>query len=377
MTKHRNIILVAGLVALTSFFILEKSSQPKSITSSTSAKSLRLVGNVISLIRDDYVDPPDPANTMEGAFRGLVNNLDIRSSYLDGETIAKFERLKTGRLPETGMTLYKKFGAFPVVIGLKSGLPAEKAGIKLGDSISMIEDRSTLMMSMTEVNLRLYGEDESPVNLNLLKTEGQEEIKVDRVLEDPARFTFTAADETGGILRLNHLFPPLVDEIKSRVLSSLNDRSRPLILDIRNCSDGDFEETRRLINLFLQADRIGYFEERGGGTQEISCPEPPTHPDLPLIVWTNPATMGPAEMIAGVLKGHQRAKLVGTPTLGLAAKQRFFPLEDGSGILLTVSVFQLSTDKKLWQEGVQPDIEIESTEMNTALLLDESRKLFR
>ncbi len=377
MTKKRNIILLAGLVALSSFFILEKSSQPKSISRSTPAKSLRLVGNVISLIRDDYVDPPDPSDTMEGAFRGLVNNLDIRSSYLDGETIDTLQRLKSGPLPETGMLLYKKFGAFPVVIGVKPGSPAESAGIKLGDSISMIENRSTLMMSMTEANLRLYGKDENPVKLTFLKTEGQEELQVDRLLENPAALSYSPAEGTNGILKLNHIFSPLVDEIRSRVLSVLDDPSRALILDVRDCYDGDYEEARRLINLFLQAEPAGFFEKRGGGLEEIDCPADPDHPDLPLIIWTNQATIGPAEMIAGVLKDHQRAKLVGTPTLGLAAKQRFFPLEDGSGVLLTVSVFQLSADNKLWLEGVKPDRKIESDDMNAAFLLDESRKLLR
>lgn len=376
MSKHRSIILLAGLAALASFFILEKSSQSNSITQSPSAKSLRLVGNVISLIRDDYVDPPDPSNTMEGAFRGLVNDLDIRSSYLDSNCISKLDRLKSGRLPETGMFLYKKFGAFPAVIGLKPGSPAEKAGIKLGDSISMIENKSTLMMSMIEINLRLYGEDDSPVKLSLLGPEGHEELMVERTLMSPDPHMLTEMEGTSGILKLNHITPPLVRELREHVLPALDGNSPPLILDLRDCSEGDFGEAEHLINLFLQADRIGFFLERSGRMEEMSCPEPPVCPHLPLIVWTSQATIGPAEVVAGVLKDHERAKLVGAPTLGLAAKQRLFPLEDGSGVLLTVSVFQFSADKKLWLEGVQPDSQLESADMNSELLMDASRKLF-
>jgi len=112
----------------------------------------------------------------------------------------------------------------------------------------------------------------------------------------------------------------------------------------------------------MKAREIGYFTQKKGTKQILSCPQNPELEKLPLIIWTNQATIGAAEIVAGVLKEFKKAKIVGLTTPGLVAKQIYIPLENGDGILLTSGIFYLRSEKTLWKKGVEPDIKI--TEKN-------------
>jgi len=94
-----------------------------------------------------------------------------------------------------------------------------------------------------------------------------------------------------------------------------------------------------------------------------------------LVIWTNQATIGPAEAVVGVLKEFKKAKIIGLPTPGLVAKQNFFLLEDGSGLLLTSAIFHLRSGKKLWEKGVEPDIKIEREDQSFSSYLKKALHL--
>jgi carboxyl-terminal processing protease len=133
-----------------------------------------------------------------------------------------------------------------------------------------------------------------------------------------------------------------------------------LIIDLRNCAEGDFEEARRFLNLFLEAESLGYFEKKGAAKEILAATEKPLLPNLPLVVWINHGTLGPAESVAAVLKDFGRARIVGLATAGLAGKQERFPLDDGSSVLLTTGVFCLNSGARLWGRGAQPDVPVEA-----------------
>ncbi len=132
------------------------------------------------------------------------------------------------------------------------------------------------------------------------------------------------------------------------------------------------EEAIKLINLFLKSPNIGYFETKGGIKETLACPDDAELEKLPLVIWTNQATIGPAEAVAGVLKESKRAKIVGLPTLGLVAKQNFVVLEDGSGLLLTSGIFYLKSGEKLWEQGTKPDIKINGEDQSSSTYLKKS-----
>jgi carboxyl-terminal processing protease len=360
-SKKVKFLILTVLVAASLFLLLERNFLPGLSSKDSGYKRYTLLAKVANLIQNEYVDKPNPSKTMEGAFKGLVDSLDTLSTYLDKESVARYRQRKEEDIKDPGIILFKKFGLFPQVVGIIESSPAEKMGIKIGDYISAMDGRSTLMMSLIEANLYLRAKNETPIDLKVLRSHSAEDatvLKVPRKQLFKERFSYSPVKGTSGILKIHKLYPDCVNRIKEKALPRLKQQKDPLILDLRNCYEGEIEEAQKLINLFMKSPKIGYFEKKGKAKDILSCKQKPELEKLPLIIWTNQATIGPAEAVASVLKEFRKAKIIGLQTVGLIAREQFFTFEDGSGLLLTSGVFTLGSGKKLWEKGVKPDIKI-------------------
>jgi len=337
MSKNRiRVFLLAILVVISFVYLLEINFLPRLSSKSSPQKDIDLVTRVINLIRLSYIEEPEPTKTMNGAFKGLVDSLDPLSCYLDKEGVLRYSKRQEPKLKDIGVVLFKSYGFFPQVVGLIENSPAQKGGIQIGDTISALNGRSTLMTSMLEANLYLKSEEATSIKVKILRGNKTLEMNLERasLFEEP--FSYTPLKGTSGILRINQLYPPCVKRIKEKVIPKIKEPEKALI-----------QETLSSMN------------------------EAPLE-KLPLIIWTSMGTMGSAEAVAGVLKESKRAKIIGLETPGLVAKQDFFPLEDGSGILLTSSLFHLNSGKTLWETGVMPDEKIESEDQSTDSYLKKS-----
>jgi len=374
MSKIKITFVTIGIAA-SLFFLLERDFLPGLSSKDSTEDQIKLVGNAAYLIRDEYVEEPNPSVTMEGAFRGLVESLDVGSSYLNKDALAKFDRRKEDNLYEPGLILYKSYGRFPVIIGIKENSPADQNGIKVGDTLSAIDGKSTLMMSMLEANLFLKSTNDQPLKLKILHGSETKNISLGKALLAKEVCVLEPSEGSSGILKINRLYPPCTQIIKEDLLPNLTTKIKPLILDLRDCTEGEMEEAQSFLNIFLHREAIGYFEKKGGLKEILSLSDKPVLSDLPLIIWTNQATIGPAEVVAGVLREFRNAKIIGLKTPGLVSQQELIPLEDGSGLLLTSAVFHLSEDKDIWNEGVEPDVEIEIDTMTSQSYLEKTKKL--
>ena len=368
-------MLVPILVAVALFFLLEKNFLPGLFSQSVPPKPFELLGWVIKLIKDDYVDVPDPSKTMDGAYKGLVDSLDILSSYLDAESVNRYRTRMQGPFQEPGLVLFKRYRTFPMIIGIEEDSPAAKADLKLGTPIYALDGRSTLEMSMLEIDLLLKSKEAIPVEFKLDQGAENEIVSLGREQLFTEPYAYTESEGLSGILKLRALYPPLVDHIKKDLLVRLKKTKEPLILDLRNCNEGTLQEAIDLINLFLKKDNIGYLEKTGGEKQRLSCSKKAELQDLPLFIWTNQATMGAAELVASVLHEHRSAQVVGAQTLGLVAQQQFFALEDGSGLILTAAIFHPASQAVFWEKGLTPDVKIEADNQKYSTYLQETRKL--
>ncbi len=370
--KSAKFVLLTVLAVISLLLIAERSLVPGLFTNLSADNSFDLLQRVIQNIRSNYIEEVNPEQTMTGALKGMVNSLDALSCYLDQESMRRYSQRMETDLKDIGVVIYKRYGSFPLVIGIIEKSPAQKKGIQIGDSISAIDNKAPQMMSLLEATLYLKDRDEKPVNLRTIRGEKTQEISVERtrLFEEP--ISFTPAEGTSGILKIHHLYPPSVRTAREKILSRLQSAKNPLILDLRNCYEGEIQEARKLINIFLKASKIGYFVNKQDPKEYLGCPDNAELEKLPLVVWTNQATYGPAEIVAGVLQEFKRAKIIGLQTPGLAAKQKFFRLEDGSGLLLTSGIFHLNSGKKLWEKGVEPDVKIKMEEQSDSIYLKKS-----
>jgi carboxyl-terminal processing protease len=374
--KHLRWALLPLAVAVGLFFLLEKNFLPGAAPQTQPRESLQLLNGIMRLIEQDYVEEPDPVKTMSGAFKGLVNSLDVLSSYLDAESVAKFKDQERRDLNETGLIVYKRQGAFPVVLGIKEGSPAAASDIQLGDHLYTLDDRTTLELSMLELKLYLKDTSSQPVKMKTTRNAKNITLEIPRARLHNASYSFSRRDNLAGVLQIHTLRAPLVKALDKDLISSLKNSENTLVVDLRNCADGDLEEALRFMNLFLQKKDIGLLEKKGGQNEILACPEPAPLADIPLILWINQATLGPAEMTAHVLQSFRDTKIIGHKTLGLVARQRFFPLSDGTGLVLTSAIYRPSDDRgELWQVGVTPDIKMKADEQSPTAFMEQTRKL--
>jgi carboxyl-terminal processing protease len=359
MRKTR-IVFLAVLSAVGLFFFLDRAAVHAVSAGSTMPKNLDLLERVISLIRNDYLEEKDPVPTMDGSFRGLVNSLDTGCSYLNADSTARYQGQRNQPLQQTGLILNKRYGGFPQVVGLVENSPAAGAGIEVGDSVAEINGMGAANMSLAEVDLYLDDTEAKPVDLKMLRDEKTLEFKLDRTSLFPEPFAYKAREGTGGILQVFRLTPAAALQVRAKVVPVVRKQKKALILDLRNCSGGDFTGAQQLVNLFLSSESIGYFAGRGETKETIPASAAPVLEKTPVVVWVNAATIGPAEAVAGVLKDFNRAKIVGLSTPGLAAREEYVPLDDGTSILLTNGIFCLRSGVKLWGQGVEPDAKVDA-----------------
>ena len=371
--KKERLLLLAVPIALGFFLIWEIGLLPGRPARS-GEQDFSLLQTVMRLIRFDYIEDRTPAETMDGALKGLVNSLDPGSCYLDKKTTIRYLEVQKAEARDIGAVIYKAYGLFPQVFAVMDNSPAAKNGIKAGDTITEIEDKSAAPMSLVEVSTYLKDTAGTPVKLKYIREADTMEAMVERTFRLAEAASFTPQKSTAGILSIRTLRPASAAEVKNNFVPKIKAQGTKaaLIVDLRNCAEGTVEEARKVINLFLRADQAGYFERKGGAKEPLACPDTPELDSLPLVVWTNQATLGPAEILAAALKEFRQAKVVGFLTAGLAAKQEFLPLQDGSSLVLSSAVFWVKPGVIVWGKGVTPDVKLELKDQDTALYLQKT-----
>jgi len=361
-------VLWAATLAAAVFFVLEMGYLSRG-HGATAARGFELLDTLMTHIRNDYLEERDPAQTAEGTFRGLVNSLDPLSAYLSKDLAAGYKAL-TGRETETGLVVLKRYASFPQVVALIGGSPAETAGVKAGDLISAIGGRNTLSMSLTEVKLLLRGKDAQAVDIRVLRGNDTHNFSLPRALLFPAAYAFSRTAGQPARLSIHRFDAGLVEALKREVVPALKGGQKPLVLDLRDCQDGAIDEAVKLANLFARVAEAGRFEGRDGAKDPVACPAEAPLGTLPLAVWTDAGTAGPAELAAGILQEARRAKIVGFKTSGLVGRTSLFPLKDDSAVLLTTGVFALASGRKLWEDGLVPDAAIPFDQLNEKTYLE-------
>jgi carboxyl-terminal processing protease len=366
--------LWTAFLAAALFFVFQTGILPGGGRGAQSNKGFDLLDSLMRYIRNDYLEVRDPLTTSEGTYRGLVNSLDPLSAYLP-RSLAEAFKSRTGSETEPGIAVLKNASAFPQVVTVFPGSPAEKAGIERGDVLSAVAGQNSLSMSLTEVKLLLLGRDDTPVKLRVLRGNDTLDLEVGRARLFPEPFSLEQAAGKPAVLRVRRLAPGLVAELEKSVAPGLKGRKTPLVLDLRGAQEGDLEEAAKLANLFIKIGEAGHFEGRDGAKDALSLPAEPELGSLPLVVWTDPGTTGPAELAAGLLQELRQTKVVGFATPGLVGKRTFFDLDDGSAVLLTTAVYVLPSGRKLWEKGIVPDVAIPVDKLDEKTYLEKTLPL--
>ena len=329
-------------------------------------KKIDLFGEVLEKISKEYVDEVDQSKSMDAAINGLLQSLDPYSAYMTPES---FEGMQT----ETS----GKFGGLGIEVGMESGVvkvitpidntPASKAGLKAGDYIVKIDgvqvqgkslmDAVDLMRGLVgssiEITVRRRG-----VKKALIFNITREIIQVQSVKSE-------LIDNNIGYIRLTSFNENSSDQIKEKVKKlNKNKNLKGYILDLRNNPGGLLSQAIKISDFFLENGEIVSTKSRQASeNQKWFAKKGDLTNGKTLIILINYGSASASEIVAGALKDHKRAILVGENSYGKGSVQSIIPLKNRGAIRLTIAKYYLPSGKSISKVGVTPDIEVvESSE---------------
>jgi carboxyl-terminal processing protease len=319
------------------------------------------------LIHTHYVDRQDLNDTSltRGAIFGMLESLgDVgHTTYLTPDEVQRMEADLKGQLEGIGATIgFRK--RRPTIAQTMPDSPARSAGLKPGDVLLRVDGKDVDSLSVEQIVQRVRGPAGSQVKLTVLR-EGQSQ---------PLEFTITRARIKVALVAW-HMLPgapvahvALLDfgehaaeEMQKALQEARAQGARGLILDVRNNPGGLKEQAVALTSEFLKQGDVVFIEQDAGGKQ---TPVPVADTvgaagDLPVCLLINEGTASSAEILAGALQDYGRARLVGTRTFGTGTVLKPFLLADGSAVLLAVDQWLTPKGRKIWHEGIKPDVEVD------------------
>ncbi len=320
-----------------------------------------LFGEVLEKINKEYVDEIDQSESMDSAINGLLQSLDPYSSYMSPEIFNEMQTETSG-----------EFGGLGIEVGMESGVvkvispiddtPASKAGIKAGDYIVKINGTQVQGKSLTEAVDLMRGPVGSGIELTVRRRGEKKALKFN-ITREIIQIQSVKADlleKNIGYIRLTSFNENSDTQIKKQIKKlEKNKNVKAYILDLRNNPGGLLSQAIRISDFFLDNGEIvstksrkvsenrKWFAKKGDLTNGKA-----------LIVLINYGSASASEIVAGALKDHKRAILLGENSYGKGSVQSILPLKNNGAIRLTIAKYYLPSGKSISEVGVSPDIEI-------------------
>jgi len=329
-------------------------------------EELKTFTDVLSVVKRDYVSDVENKKLVEGAIKGLLATLDPHSGYLDPDFYQDLQVQTKGEFGGLGIEITIKDGLL-VVVAPMEGSPAERAGVRPGDVIVKIDGKYTKEFSLVDAVKRLRGPKGSPIQISISRKGASDLIDITIVRDNIAVRSVKSRylGEGFGYVRVSQFMEHTADDLKA-ALNSLQKESglpelRGLILDMRNNPGGLLAQAVRVSDMFLKDGVIVYTDGRvDAQKQKFFAHEKGTQPDYPMIVLVNGGSASASEIVAGALKDHGRALVLGTQTFGKGSVQTITPLENGGALTLTTALYYTKSGNSIQARGVKPDIEVDA-----------------
>ena len=331
---------------------------------------LRLFNEVLSLIRNSYVDEPKTDSLMKGAYEGLMTQLDPFSEYLTPEEYTELSTnlaSATRGAPGSGVTagranaglrLIKKEGIV-MVVSVMPGSDAQEKGVTPGDQLRRIGDTSTREMSLFHIESALSGAPGAKVAVSFARREEPRKLDAELTLREPAATaaTLDVVDPKEGIavLRVTHFGAGASGEVATALERAGTQRIKRLLIDLRGNAWGTVEEAAKSAGLFVGDIVIAHLDTREGKVGDLRTGRARAAWSGQVVILTDGSTAEAAEVFAAALHEGRGAPVVGESSFGIGAQQDLIPLRNGGGIRLSVRKYVSSSGTSWHGVGLKPD----------------------
>jgi carboxyl-terminal processing protease len=326
----------------------------------------RLFAEVYERIKREYVDEVDDKQLMEKAIRGMVAALDPHSAFLDNDEFEEIRLSTMGSYPGVGIEVVAEDSAVKVLRPIE-GSPADQAGMQSGDLIVKIDDKD-VGADLAGAITQMRGPAGSVVRLTVRRPTTGEllDFSLRRAKVDVRSVMQTTLEPGFGYVRITSFSETTADDVARAIATIKRDNPKGLqglVLDLRNNPGGVLEAGVAVADAFLNE---GVIVTADGRTADARFRMEATPGDLingaELVVLVNGGSASAAEIVAGALKDHNRAELIGHKTYGKGSVQTVMPLSHGGAIKLTTSRYFTPSGVSIHGKGINPDIVAEGPE---------------
>ena len=366
------LVVVVSAVSGLGFYLadIDSAARPEADTGGLSWEQARLFAEVMERVKHDYVQPVDESVLLEAAIRGMVEGLDAHSQFLDQEEYRDIRISTSGHYSGVGIEV-STLGAELKVIAPIDNTPAERAGIRSGDTILSVDGVAVDPERLHDTIARMRGRPGTPVRLTIERESGDEPLlfTMQRESIQVASVRHELISPSYGYIRLSQFNETTPDEL-ARAIDDLTDQSTRrngtaltgLVLDLRNNPGGILDAAVDVSDLFLDS---GVIVTADGRTPEARFTRRARRGDIldgtSIVVLVNEGSASAAEIVAGALQDHRRALIVGTSTFGKGLVQTVMPLSDGRALKLTTSRYYTPSGDSIHQRGISPDVFVEAS----------------
>ena len=325
-------------------------------------KKIDLFGEVLDKIKKEYVDEINASDGMDAAINGVLQSLDPYSVYMNHELFESMQTDTKGEFGGLGIEVSMEAGVVKVISPIDD-TPAFKAGIKAGDYIIKINDVQVQGKTLMEAVKLMRGPVGSSIDLTI-RRRGEKKIINKTIIRKMIQVKSVEAKimkNNIGYLRLksfnSNSSKQLVEKIKN---FEKNKKLTGYILDLRNNPGGLLTQAINVTDFFLNDGEIVSTKGRKvSENRRFFAKKGDKVKGKPLIILINNGSASASEIVAGALKDHKRAILLGENTYGKGSVQSIIPLSDGGGMRLTISKYYLPSGQSISEIGVSPDILVE------------------
>lgn len=329
------------------------------------------------IIKKYYVTPVTDQKLFENALRGMVSGLDPHSVFLDADELQDLRSATRGAFAGLGIEISMQDDFIKIITPLDDS-PAQKAGIKAGDTIIRIDDEPVKGMKPTLAVRKMRGKKGTPVVLTVLRKYNAKPLEITVIRDDiKVKSVKSRLLEPGyGYVRISNFQTNTDTDVENAVEKMQADNKgqlKGLILDLRNNPGGLLESATAVADSFLTPAHMNkdalivYTKGRMQGSRlQVKAKAGDVLNNAPLVVLINEGSASGAEIVAGALQDYKRAVLLGTRSFGKGSVQTVLPLDKTTAVKITTALYYTPAGRSIQARGIDPDVMVEDLKLSSA-----------
>ena len=329
-------------------------------------KKIDLFSEVLDKVKKEYVEDIDQSEVMDAAINGVLQSLDPYSAYMSPSMYKEMATETSGEFGGLGIEVSMEAGVVKVISPIDDS-PASKAGVKAGDYIVKINNIQVQGKSLTEAVELMRGPIGSEINITVRRVGVKKALnfKIKRAVIEVASVKSEIKNNNIGYIRLTSFNENSSDQVKNKINTFKKKNIEYYIIDLRNNPGGLLSQAIKISDFFLdKGEIVSTKSKRDSENRRWFAKKGDILDGKTFVVLINYGSASASEIVAGSIKDHKRAILIGERTYGKGSVQSIIPLKNDGAIRLTVSKYYLPSGNSISDVGVMPDFEISEENEN-------------